>query len=420
MKRLPPALRAVLAVLPFLLLTGCPAPPPPADTGATTPSDGQPSETTTTADTPTASMTQAEWGDPNGIVIGGFMSLTGAISSYGTSSNAAMGMATEELNAAGGVLGGQKLKLVMEDTASDQKQAVNAARRLLDVHHAKVLVGEVASGLSLAVAPICQSAGVPMLSPSSTNPKLTGKGDYIFRACFTDDQQGAYMSRFAAKQGYKKGAILLDVSQEYSKGLADVISREFPKLGGTIVGQESYQQDDKDFSAALTKLQGMDLDVIFVPGYYTEAGLIIKKARRDLGMTVPFVGGDGWDSPQLVELAGDGLNTACYFVNHYSKTDPGEKVQQFVSNFKTRFGTDPDALAACAYDAIYMVAAAMNAAGSAEPKAIRDALAKTKDFDGVTGKISLDEHRDALKPCVVLGFENQQQKVVDHITLGDL
>jgi len=420
MKTLPPALRAVLAALPLLLLSGCPAPPPPADTGSTTPADGQASDVTTPTDTTTASMTTTSWGDPNGIMIGGFMSLTGDISSYGTSSNAAMGMATEEINAKGGVLGGQKLHLVMEDTASDQKQAQNAARRLLDVHHAKVLVGEVASSLSLAVAPICQEAGIPMLSPSSTNPTLTGKGDYVFRACFTDDQQGAYMATFAAKQGYKKGAILMDVGQDYSKGLADVISREFPKLGGTIVGQESYQSGDKDFSAALTKLKGMDIDVVFLPGYYTEAGLIIKQARGESGLTVPFVGGDGWDSPQLVELAGDSLNTDCFFVNHYSKTDPGAKVQEFVKNFNAKFGSDPDALAACAYDAIYMVAAAIDAAGSAEPKAIRDALAKTKDFDGVTGQITLNENRDALKPCVVLGFEGQQQTVVDHITLGDI
>ncbi len=418
MKTLHRALRAIATGLPFLLLTGCPAPPPPAETAAPAPTGGETGDATTSA--APSSTTTTSWGDPNGIVIGGFMSLTGDISSYGTSSNAAMGMATEELNAAGGVLGGQQLHLVMEDTASDQKQAQNAARRLLDVHQAKVLVGEVASSLSLAVAPICQERGIPMLSPSSTNPTLTGKGDFVFRACFTDDQQGAYMATFAAKRGYKKGAILMDVGQDYSKGLADVISREFPKLGGTIVGQESFQSGDKDFSAALTKLKGMDIDVVFLPGYYTEAGLIIKQARGESGLMVPFIGGDGWDSPQLVELAGESLNTDCYFVNHYSKSDERPKVQQFVSNFKAKFGFDPDALAACAYDAIYIVAAAINAAGSAEPKAIRDALAKTKDFDGVTGQITLNEQRDALKPCVVLGFEAQQQKVVDHISLGDI
>ena len=412
------ALRIAAAIVPLLLLTACPAPPPPAEGtgGETSGGEATGGETTNVA---ASSTTNTSWGDPDGIVIGGFMSLTGDISSYGTSSNAAMGMATEEINAAGGVLDGRKLHLVMEDTASDQKQAQNAARRLLDVHHAKVLVGEVASSLSLAVAPICQSAGIPMLSPSSTNPTLTGKGDYVFRACFTDDQQGAYIATFAIKHGYQKGAILQDVGQDYSKGLADVIEREFTKQGGTIVGRQSYTSQDKDFSAPLTTLKGQDLDVIFLPGYYTEAGLIIKQAR-ELGLDVPFVGGDGWDSPQLVELAGDALNEDCFFVNHYSKNDPGEKVQQFVKNYNAKFGGDPDALAACAYDAMYIVADAINRAKSAEPKAIRDALAQTKDFQGVTGMITINDHRDALKPCVVLGFENQQQTVVDHISLEDI
>lgn len=405
-------------VVPFLFLTGCPAPPPPA----AGPTDGTAPGATETALEPTADAgagQKSQWGPDDGIVIGGFMSLTGDIASYGTSSNMAMGMATDEINEQGGVLGGKKLKLVMEDTASKQDQAVNAARRLLDKHQATVLVGEVASSLSLAVAPVCQERQVPMLSPSSTNPTLTDKGNYVFRACFTDNQQGAYIAQFALKKGYRKGAILQDVGQDYSKGLAKVIGEEFAKGGGEIVATPSYTSQDKDFSAPLTNLKAQNVDVIFLPGYYTEAGLIIKEARQ-LGLTAPFVGGDGWDSPKLVEIAGADLNEGCFFVNHYSKTDPSPKVQQFVTNFNQRFGSDPDALAACAYDAMYIVAEAIDRAGSTDAAAIRDALAATKDFEGVTGTITINDHRDALKPCVVLGFENQQQVVVDRITLSDI
>lgn len=400
-----------------LMLTGCPA-PPPADSGVAT--GGQP------AGGPAAGPAQggspglrSQWGPADGIVIGGFMSLTGDISSYGTSSNMAMGMATEELNAAGGVLGGKSIQMIMEDTASDQAQAINAARRLLDKHHAVALVGEVASSLSLAVAPVAQEAGIPMLSPSSTNPTLTAKGDYVFRACFTDNQQGAYVARFALKRGYQNGAILQDVGQDYSKGLAKVIEEVFTQGGGKIVAKQSYTSQDKDFSAPLTNLKSQQLDVIFLPGYYTEAGLIIKEARQ-LGITAPFVGGDGWDSPKLVEIAGEHVDQDCYFVNHYAKSDPRPKVKAFVDSFRQRYGEDPDALAACAYDAMYIVADAINRAGSTDPKKLRDALAATKDFDGVTGTISINAQRDALKPCVVLGFQNQQQSVVDHITLSDI
>lgn len=419
----PGVLGSLLALVALgLSLSGCPAPPPDAESTAGAPGADPATAPTADSATPTSdrgdsggSDTQRNaWGDERGIPLGSYMSLTGDIADYGTSSNLGMGLAVEEINAAGGV-NGQPLYLRVEDAASKQEEAVNAARRLLDVHHVVTLIGEVASSLSLAVAPIAQKAGVPMLSPSSTFPPLTDKGDYIFRSCFTDAQQGAYIGKFALDQGYRRGALLTDVGQDYSKGLAENIEQTFEAKGGEIVARQNYTSQDKDFSAPLTDLKSQNVDVIFVPGYYQEAALIIKQAR-ELGIEAAIVGGDGWDGSVLQELAGDYLDDDCYFVNHYHKSADDPRVKQFVEAFRERFGRDPNAMAATAYDAIHIVADAIERAGSSDPAAIRDALAATKDFAGVTGTITIDDQRNAVKPCVVLGFENGEQTVVDRIS----
>lgn len=403
----------LLAAATMVLLSGCPQAPQPDSAGS------QPSADTT-ASSPTEGGGQAagmtnQWGPADGVPLGGYMSLTGPIATFGQSSNMAMGMAIEEINAAGGVLGGQKLKLVMEDSESKPEQSTVAAQRLIDVHHVVGVIGEVASSNSLAAAPVCQQAKVPMLSPSSTNPRVTKMGEYIFRACFTDDLQGAYMAICATQKGFKRAAILKDVSSDYSKGLTEVIQARFTQDGGEVVAVEGYQQNDPDFSATLTKLKPLNLDVIFVPGYYQDVGLILKQAR-ELGLNTPMVGGDGWDSPVLADLAGKYLNQDCWFVNHYSKDEDRPKVRQFVDGFKQRYGSDPDALAACAYDAVYVVAEALERAGAADPVKLREALATTRDFDGVTGTITIDADRNASKPCVVLGFQDGKQVVVGRLT----
>lgn len=402
----------------LVTLAGCPAPAPPEG------SEAQPTQTA--APTPTDSAAQpaagmrTTWGPDDGIVIGSYMSLTGGIATYGQSSNMAMGMAIEEINDRGGVLGGRKLRLVVEDSESKPEQSTVAAQRLIDVHHAVCVVGEVASSNSLAAAPVCEQAGIPMLSPSSTNPEVTLKGKFIFRACFTDDQQGAYVALFAAKhKGYRKAAILQDISSDYSKGLTKVITERFTEYGGTIERTEGYQQGDPDFSAQLTKLKGLGLDVIFLPGYYQDVGKIIKQAR-ELGLTTPFVGADGWDSPVLVELAGDYLDQDCYFVNHYSKSEDRPEVKRFVQGFKERYNQEPDALAACAYDAIGIVAKAIDKAGNTDPKQLRDAIAATKDYHGVTGVITINAERNALKPCVVLAFKQKEQVIETTLTPADI
>jgi branched-chain amino acid transport system substrate-binding protein len=362
---------------------------------------------------------RTSWGPEDGLTVGSFMPLSGVIAVYGQSSNRGMGMAVEEINAKGGVLDGRKLHLVVEDSQGKPESSINAAIRLMDGKGAKILVGEVASSCSLAVAPICQQRGIPMLTPGSTHPAVTAKGDFVFRSCFDDDQQAAFIAKFALSKGYRKGVVLRDTESDYSKGLDTVITERFTAGGGKILASLGYTQKQHGFSVILTEVKEKQPDVVFIPGYYEQAGLIIKAAREQ-GITAAMVGGDGWDSPVLSLIAGACLDQDCYFINHFSKDDPRPKVQDFFKGFKERYEEDPDALAACAYDAIYLVADAIGRAGSFKPPALRDALAQTREFEGVTGRIALDAQRNALKPCVVLGFKGGRQFLATTLSPSDL
>jgi branched-chain amino acid transport system substrate-binding protein len=267
------------------------------------------------------------------------------------------------------------------------------------------ILGEVASSRSIAAAPIAQNAKIPMLTPSSTNPEVTKKGDFIFRSCFIDPFQGAAIAQFAARSlGAKRAAILVDRKNDYSTGLEKVITATFTKMGGQIVGTQSYQEGDQDFNAQLTSLKGSSPEVIFVPGYYNDVGLIAKQAR-DKGITVPLLGGDGWDSAQLYAIGGTALNGS-FFSNHYSPYDTDPKVQKFVNDYKARYGAVPDALAATAYDAALIMFDAIKRSKSLDGTAIRDALAATKDFPGVTGNVTFNENRDAVKPIVMIEIKD--------------
>ena len=266
-------------------------------------------------------------------------------------------------------------------------------------------IGEVASSRSLAAAPIAQNARIPMLTPSSTNPEVTKKGDFIFRSCFIDPYQGAAIAQFAAKTlGAKTAAIMVDRKNDYSTGLEKVIDETFTKFGGKIVATQSYQEGDQDFNAQLTSLKGSNPDVIFVPGYYNDVGLIAKQAR-DKGITVPLIGGDGWDSEQLYKIGGTALNGS-YFTNHYSPYDTEPKVQKFVNDYKSRYGSTPDALAATAYDAANIMFDAIKRSKSLSGPDIRDALAATNAFPGVTGTVTFNQNRDAVKPIVMIEIKD--------------
>lgn len=350
--------------------------------------------------------------DATEIVVGEVAALTGGTATFGTSSNAGTKMAIDELNAAGGVLG-KKFKLVTEDDQSKQGEAGTVAKKLISRDKVIALLGEVASGRSLEMAPIAQKAGVPMISPASTNPKVTETGDHIFRICFIDPFQGTVMGKFAISRGWKKVAILTDTKQDYSVGLTQYFKEYFAKNGGTIVSEQSYSSGDKDFKAQLTKIKAAAPDAIFASGYYNETGLIATQAR-ELGLAVPLLGGDGWDSPSLVEVAGKAIEGS-FFSNHFSTEDQSPRIQEFVKKYEARYGKAPDAMAALGYDSAMILADAIKRAGTTEGKALRDAIAATKDFDGITGKITLDASRNANKPAVILTIKDGKFRYVESL-----
>ena len=342
------------------------------------------------------------------ILVGVYGDLSGQTSSFGESTRNGAQMAIDEINAAGGI-NGRKLQAVVEDDQGQPQQASTVVAKLINQDKVVAIIGEVASTNSLAAAPKAQEAKIPMISPSSTNPKVTQVGDYIFRVCFTDDFQGAVAAKFATNTlKAKKAAILGDFNSDYSKGMTQYFVQEFTGAGGKIVAQQSYTQTDADFKGQLTSIRSAAPDVIFVPGYYGQVGVIAKQAK-ELGITAPLLGGDGWDSPKLFELGGAALDGA-YMVNHYSTDDPSPAVQKFVAAYKAKYGAVPDAIAALGYDAMNVLADSIKRAGGTESAKLRDAIAATKGFAGVTGSININENRDAVKPAVV--FELRDKKFV--------
>ena len=348
------------------------------------------------------------------IKIGEYASMTGETSSFGTDSNAGLVFAVDEINAGGGIdVGGKKMKVVVDkqDDQSKPEEAKTIAVKFAADNDMVAVIGEVASSRSITAAPEFQRAGLPMISPSSTNPEVTKKGDYIFRICFIDPFQGYVMAKFAIEDlKLKKFAIMRDPSQDYSVGLADVFKTEFVKMGGQIVADVSYNAKDSDFKPQLGQIKAAGADGIFIPGYYNEVGTIARQAKNDLGMTVPMLGGDGWDSEKLVEGAGGpgGALEGAYFSTHYSKDDKSPKVQEFVKAFSAKNGKAPSSNVAQGYDAMMIVADAIKRAGSIERKKVRDALAATKDYEAVTGKITIDPDRNANKSAVVLKIKGAE------------
>ena len=334
------------------------------------------------------------------IKIGEYGSLTGSTATFGDSTRKGIDLAIEEINAAGGVKGRQ-LQVLVEDDEGKPESAAAVVQKLIDQDKVVAVLGEVASSRSLAAAPICQRAGIPMITPSSTNPKVTEVGDYIFRVCFIDEFQGKVMAQ-VAKDELKatKAAILTDVKNDYSVGLAQYFKSAFTQGGGTVVAEESYSEGDKDFNGVLTKIKGSSPDVIVIPGYYTEVGLIAQQARS-LGINQTLLGGDGWESPKLLEIGGSALEGS-YYVNHYSAASPKPEVQGFVAKYKAKYGGDPDSIAALAYDACKLLADSMGRAASLKGSDIRDQIAAVKGFPGVCGAISFDANRNPVKPATVL------------------
>ena len=341
------------------------------------------------------------------IIIGHFASMTGPQATFGISTDQAIRLAIKERNAKGGVKG-RKIEVVTIDDAGKQSEAATAVTRLINDHKAVAILGEVASSLSLAGGPIAQKSKVPMISPSSTNPDVTDVGDYVFRVCFLDDFQGWVDAKFA-KENLKatKAAILYDQAQAYSSGLADYFQKAFEAMGGKVVTKQAYTGGNLEISSQLQSVKGSGADVVFLPGYYSDAGTIIRKAR-EAGIKAPFVGGDGWDSEELPKIAGDAIN-GNYFSNHYAPEEDRPEVKNFVEKYKQEYGKTPDGLAALGYDAALVLFDAMERAPSLDGKALRDAIAATKNFTGVTGTFSIDENRNAQKSAVIVEYKGGKQ-----------
>jgi len=356
------------------------------------------------------------------LVVGVYGSLTGNDATFGESTKLGVDLAVSELQAAHqGRIGGLNVRTVVEDDQGRAEEAATVVQKLINQDQVAAVIGEVASSRSLAAAPICQAAGVPMITPSSTNPKVTEVGEFISRMCFIDPFQGTVMAKFASQNlGVKRVAILKDVKSDYSIGLAQFFTEAFTAAGGRIVAEQAYSAGDQDFSAQLTAIKAKNPEAVFIPGYYTEVGLIARKAR-ELGLTCPLLGGDGWESEQLIEIGGEALDGA-YYSNHFAVDNPDPKLQEFLKNYRTKFGKDPDAIGGLAYDAANVLfhcleqlatddaasfqALAASKAGTPERKEAQKKLAAliaaTRDYPGVTGMITLDADRNASKPAVVL------------------
>jgi branched-chain amino acid transport system substrate-binding protein len=354
------------------------------------------------------------------ILIGHLASMTGDTATFGVSSDEGLRLALDQINAGGGVLG-RKIRVITEDDRSVSDEAKTAISKLITRDKVCAVIGEIASSRSIAAAPVAQDAQVPMLSPGSTNPKVTQVGDYIFRACFIDPFQGTAMANFALGElKAKRLAILYPVNSDYGMGLREFFTNAIKKGGGEIVSDLAYREkSDVDFKSQLTSIRDAKPDAIYVSGYYTEAGLIAQQAR-ELGITVPLLGGDGWDSDQTVRIGKDAVN-GCYFTNHYSAEEKRPEVQAFVSAYKARYKNPdgspktPDAMAILGYDAMLIMADAIKRAGSTDPTKIRDMLATTANFPGASGTITIDENRNAKKDIVVLKIDGGEFRYVSTI-----
>jgi branched-chain amino acid transport system substrate-binding protein len=340
------------------------------------------------------------------IKIGGVGPLTGEAATFGASTKNGYDMAVAEWNAKGGVLGKQ-VKMTFADDKGDPAEGATVFTKLIDENKVCAVIGTVMSKVSLAGAPICQNAKIPMMATSSTNPKVTLVGNYIFRVCFIDPFQGTVGAKFAYEDlKARKAACIFDVGNDYTKGLSEFFKAKFTALGGQVVGYEGHATGTTDFKAQLTKVLAASPDILYVSDYYNDVALIAKQAR-ELGFKGPLVGGDGWDSPKLVEVGGAAVE-GCFFTNHYSQDNTTPLVQNFVKAYSAKYSGAPDALAALGYDATNIMLDAIQRAGKTDGASIKDALVKT-DLQTVTGHVKFDGDRNPVKSAVIIEIKGGKQ-----------
>jgi branched-chain amino acid transport system substrate-binding protein len=339
--------------------------------------------------------------DEQMVTVGAYFSLSGQESTFGIDSREGIEMATDEVNAAGGVKG-KKVRVLFEDDKSNAQEASNKVHQLIDRDKVIAILGEVASSRSKAGGLVANNKHIPMITPSSTNVEVTQGREYVFRACFTDDQQGKSAATFAVeKLGKKKVAILYVAQDSYSSGLAASFREVAQKLGAQIVADKGYQKGETNFTTYLNELKAAEPEIIFVPNYYND---MVPIARQAKAVGIPgtmFMGGDGWDSEDLLKGAAAELEGA-YLTNHYAPDVPWPNSQKFVKNYREKYHHDPSSLVAQAYDAARLLYDAMSRATGLAPDPIKDAIAATKGFQGATGTINIDSNRNAQKPVVIV------------------
>ncbi|BAU29861.1 amino acid/amide ABC transporter substrate-binding protein (HAAT family) [Aneurinibacillus soli] len=351
-------------------------------------------------------------GSGDTIKIGENLELSGGVASYGQSLSEGLELALEEINKEG--VNGKKFEVVKVDNKSDPAEATAGALKLISQNKVVTLVGAATSTSTLSQVQIAEKNKIPLITPTGTNPDITSKAgkvnDFVFRTCFIDPFQGTVAANFASKElKSKNAAIFTETSSDYSKGLAKAFEESYTKNGGKVAAKEAYVKGDTDFRATLTRIKAANPDFVFLPGYYEEVGLIVKQAR-EIGLNVPFMGGDGWDSPKLIEIAGAKALNNTYITNHYSVEDKDPKVQKFVSAFKAKYKDKaPDGFAALGYDTGYLLADAIKRAGDVDPVKIKEALASTKDLELVSGKITIDAQHNPIKSAAILEYKDGKQ-----------
>ena len=356
----------------------------------------------------------------NEIVIGASFELTGAVANYGKSTLNGVRMAVDEVNKAGGI-NGKKIKLVESDNKSEPSEAGNAVTKLISQDKAIAIIGPATSGSVAAASQIVTDAKIPLMAPVATAENITVKDgktkDFIFRACFIDPFQGQVMAEFANKTlKVKNVAILYDASSEYSKGLTAVFTKTLEKNGGKVVASEAFLAKDVDFKSALTKIKATNPEALFVPAYYEEVSKIIKQAR-EVGLTCPILGSDGWDSPKLAEIAGKEALNNTYFCNAYSAQDKDPNVQNFIKAYKAKFNAEPDNFSIHGYDGALVVIEAIKRAGSTDGTKIADEIAKMKDFQVATGKFTVDKDHNPVSGGIIIELKNGVQTFKEKINL---
>ena len=352
--------------------------------------------------------------DGDTIKVGGVLEMTGGSASFGISSKNGIDLALKKINEKG-VLGGKKLSLVVADTKSEASEATNAMQKVISQDKVVAVIGPNQSSAVIAAGAINNGSKVVDITPMGTNPDVTVDPKtkkvkpYSFRTCFIDPFQGTVMASFASNElKVKKAAIYIDNTSDYAKGLAQFFKENFVKNGGQVVIEEAYLQKDTDFKSTLTKIKAAQPDFIYIPGYYQEVGLIVKQAR-EMGITVPMAGGDGWDSAKLPEIAGKAALENTFFSSLYSPDDTSDLNKEFVAEYKKAYNTNPDVFAALAYDSTLLVAKAIEDAGSADPAKIAEAMAKIKGFKGVSGEVTFNEQHNPIKSAVIIEHKDGKQ-----------